>query len=113
MSFHLCTRVSPREIEGFNIRMQQWQVYVLTGETILLEELNHKIYLICLDRNLKAAGLYNKSELYMVPSVRLIHIFGLMIEIDDYFTFISPNTRVTSYTNDQKGCSTLLGVSFS
>ena len=90
-------------------------MYILTEETILLEEWNHKIYLICLDRNLKAAGLYNKRRVnctcyHLWDWYRL---FGLMIEIDDYFTFTSPNIRVVSYTNDQKGCSTLLGVSFS
>ena len=90
-------------------------MYILIEETILLEEWNHKIYLICLDRNLKAAGLYNKRRVnctcyHLWDWYRL---FGLMIEIDDYFTFTSPNIRVVSYTNDQKGCSTLLGVSFS
>ena len=35
-------------------------------ETILLEGWNHKICLICLDRNLKAAGFYNKKEDWIV-----------------------------------------------
>ena len=115
MSFHLCACVFAKGNWGIQYWNTAVQVFILIEETILLEEWNHKICLICLDRNLKAAGFYNKRRLNCTwyHLWEWYRLFGLMIEIDDYFTFTSPNTRVISYTNDQKGCSTLLGVSFS